>query len=280
MSDSLVDLYMQDVRDQGEPLSREEEVAVANAARAGDKAARERLIKANLRFVVKVAHAFKGYGHSLADLVSEGNTGLLEAVDKFDASKGNRFSTFAVWQIRARLLKFVQDNAFPVKVLTTQARRRVFFRLSAVRRKLGENADAEKIADALNDGRRTDYVTADDIAAMTPILAGCSVAIDSMNSETCASVCGPSMFDSRQPADEVIADEQEANEMRDRIALALGALNEKQRFIVRRRHMSENPMTLNELAAEMDLSRERVRQIERQAMNKLRSIVSLLREEA
>ncbi len=240
-------------------LSRDEELALARRARAGDEAAREKLIVSNLRFVVKIAHEYAGYGRNLWELVQEGNLGLVTAADRFEPERGHRFVSYAVWWIRAMILSYVQRSASIVRLGTDRGTRRAFFNLRSAR----ERIEAEKQGEAST----AELAAALDVpessieATERQVVAG-DVTLDTGLIEHLAAA-------SPTP-EETVADQEAARRHHVQLQAALRRLDARERTIIERRHLSEKPATLAALGKAFSLSRERARQIETHALSKLR----------
>ncbi|MBM7114510.1 RNA polymerase factor sigma-32 [Archangium primigenium] len=260
-------------------LTVQEEQALARRFREGDLAAGHRLVTSNLRFAVKVSYEYRSYGLKMSDLIQEANIGLMKAVQKFDADKGIRLISYAVWWIRAYIQNYVLKNWSLVKLGTTQAQRRLFFALARTRRELeklgsgeGVAVDAEEIARKLN-------VKATEVREMEQRMGGRDLSLDApVGEEGDATHMDFVESESASQVDEV-ADRQEANLTRTRIQQALTRLDPRERFIIEHRVMGDSEMTLSELGEHFGFSRERARQLEIRAKDKLKAeLLSLMAE--
>jgi len=260
-------------------LTQPEEQALARRFRAGDLSAGHQLVTSNLRFVVKVAYEYRSYGFKMSDLIQEANIGLMKAVQKFDPDKGIRLISYAVWWIRAYLQNYILKSWSLVKLGTTQAQRRLFFALARTRReleKLGANdgtiVNAEEIARKLN-------VKASEVREMEQRMGGRDLSLDApMGEDGDATHLDFVESESASHADEV-ADRQEAQMNRERIQRALARLDPRERFIIEQRVMSDAGMTLSELGEHFGFSRERARQLEIRAKDKLKAELAALMPE-
>ncbi|WP_257456066.1 RNA polymerase sigma factor RpoH [Archangium lipolyticum] len=252
-------------------LSQPEEQALARRFRQGDLAAGHHLVTSNLRFVVKVAYEYRSYGLKMSDLIQEANIGLMKAVQKFDPDKGIRLISYAVWWIRAYIQNYVLKNWSLVKLGTTQAQRRLFFALARTRRELeklgagdGHVVNAEEIARKLN-------VKASEVREMEQRMGGRDLSLDApVGEEGDATHLDFVESESSSQADEV-AERQEADLTRECIRRALTRLDPRERFIIEHRVMGDAEMTLSELGAHFGFSRERARQLEIRAKDKLKA---------
>ena len=264
-----LDHYIQAVR-AVPVLSKEEEFDLATRLRENnDLEAAQRLILSHLRFVVHIARGYTGYGLPLGDLVQEGNVGLMKAVKRFDPKVGVRLVSFAVHWIRAEIHEYVLKNWRLVKVATTKAQRKLFFNLRKAKSSLGwlSHDETQAVAEDLG-------VSPGEVTRMERRLSGRDVSFDGSPTEEdeYAPVAYLPSPDS-DPADAVEeADWQ--NDSRRRLGRALAALDDRSRDIVQRRWLEEKKATLHELAAEYNVSAERIRQVEANAMRKLRGSIA------
>ncbi len=253
-------------------LSREEEMALAIRYRdMGDLQAAHQLVTANLRFVVKVSHEYRGYGFKLLDLVQEGNIGLMMAVKKFDPDKGYRLISYAVWWIRAYIQNFIIRSWSLVKLGTTQAQRKLFFKLRSEREKAdreagpGETADINELADRLG-------VDGSDIRDMEMRLAARDFSLDAEIDDGARQSHVDLLKFHGASQESQVGDMEERRFVRDQVGRAMENLNEKERFIVEHRLLSDEPKTLHEIGQNFGISRERARQIEGNVLRKLKTV--------
>jgi len=247
-------------------LSAEEERALAARLReANDLDAAKRLVLSHLRFVVHVARGYAGYGLQLSDLIQEGNIGLMKAVRRFDPNVGVRLVSFAVHWIRAEIHEFVLRNWRLVRVATTKAQRKLFFNLRRAKKHLGWLSKEETEAVAADLG-----VTPRDVTEMEQRLSGHDLAFDPYpedDEDFAPATYLPSP--NSDPAQSVERENDGAND-HERLTAALAKLDERSRVILSRRWLADDKATLHELAAEYGVSAERVRQIEANAIGKLK----------
>jgi RNA polymerase sigma-32 factor len=253
-------------------LSREEEVELATRyRRRGDLEAAHRLICANLRFVVKIANEYRAYGMKGLDLVQEGNIGLMMAVKKFDPERGIRLITYAVWWIRAYIQSFIIRSWSLVKIGTTQAQKRLFFKLSqareAIRRFTGGEDDLEEVARQL-------HVRDEEVTEMTLRMGARDASLDLELNEGDDYSLMDSLADDRHNQEDQLLQREEQTLLSARVQQALGRLNERERRIVHDRILSDHPLTLQELAEVYGISRERIRQLEKNALEKLKGMLA------
>jgi RNA polymerase sigma-32 factor len=272
VSDSL-SLYLAEIR-KFSLLSEEDEHRYAvKFFEEKDLEAAHTLITSNLRFVVKVAGEYRHYGLKMIDLIQEGNIGLMMAVRKFNPYKGIRLISYAVWWIRAYIQNHVMSMWSLLKIGTTQAQRKLFFKLKETKNaliKLGEETDeVHSAALALNVSDR-------EVAEMEQRLQGDS-SLDAELSFGDGITALEGLADERMNQEALLGEYQENQLLQQKVALAVAVLNEKERFIIERRITSDDPMTLQEIATHFSISRERVRQIEEGALKKVKnSLLPLL----
>ncbi len=231
-----------------------------------DMDAAEKLIVSNLRFVVKIAHEYRNYGYKLADLIQEGNIGLIHAVKKFDPYKGYRLISYAVWWIRAYIQNYLIKSWSLVKIGTTQAQRKLFFKLSQARNKLERlskrNPEFSEIAESL--GVKGSEVCEMDMRMGTRDLSLNEIIGDDGDTPHLDFL----VHDGDDQETSLIKEEEKSLVKRD-IAGVLATLSERESFIIRNRVMADEPLTLQEIGDRYKITRERIRQIEKKALQKV-----------
>jgi len=254
-------------------LSAEEERALAEQLRSQhDLASAQRLVMSHLRFVVHIARGYSGYGLPQADLIQEGNIGLMKAVKRFDPSMNVRLVSFAVHWIRAEIHEFILRNWRIVKVATTKAQRKLFFNLRSSKKRLGwfSHEEVERVAADLG-------VTPADVLEMESRLSGQDMSFDGpMDDDDEGGVTAPAAYlqDQRMdPALQVEANDWEAHHTHQ-LHQALARLDERSRDIIAARWLTDDKTTLQELADKYAVSAERIRQLEKSAMQKLRDVMA------
>jgi RNA polymerase sigma-32 factor len=254
-------------------LTQEEEIRLARKFRdEGDLEAARQLVLSHLRVVVAIVRGYLGYGLPQADLIQEGNIGLMKAVKRFDPDRGVRLVSFAVHWIRAEIHEFILRNWRLVKVATTKAQRKLFFNLRSLKQDLGPMNRAE-----VQDVARRLGVKPAEVVEMETRLSGQDVALEASPDEPDEGVQPPIAYltdGSEEPA--ALLEAREVEQLRhEGLQKALSTLDERSRRIIEARWLREKePATLHELAAELKISAERVRQIEQKAMEKMRRVIS------
>jgi RNA polymerase sigma-32 factor len=261
-----LDLYIGEIN-RFPLLTAEEEFKLAvQLKKYGNVEAAEKLIVSNLRFVVKIAHEYRSYGFKLADLIQEGNVGLIHAVKKFDPYKGYRLISYAVWWIRAYIQNYLIKSWSIVKIGTTQAQRKLFFKLNQTKRELEtlskKNPEFSEIATSLG-------VKNSEVAEMDVRMGSRDVSLNEfIKDEGDNAHIDFLTYEGDNQEVSLIKDEEKSLVRRD-IAGALAKLSERESYIILNRVMADDPQTLQEIGIKYNISRERARQIEKQALKKI-----------
>lgn len=234
-----------------------------------DLAAAQTLITSNLRFVVKVANEYRSYGMKMLDLIQEGNVGLMMAVRKFNPHRGFRLISYAVWWIRAYIQNHIVSAWSLLKIGTTQAQRKLFFKFNQARNAIRSMSDGEADLPAL--AQALDVSEAE-VAEMEQRLQG-EVSLDAELRQGEGLTVLDGLADGQPNQEEMLGEYQEREQLRNHVAVAMSGLGEKERFVVEHRVVSDDPMTLQEIADHFAISRERVRQIEENALRKVRNVL-------
>jgi RNA polymerase sigma-32 factor len=249
-------------------LTPEEEFKLAARCRKyNDRESVDKLITSNLRFVVKVAMEYKTYGIKLLDLIQEGNIGLMMAVKKFNPYKGYRFISYSVWWIRAYIQNFIMKSWSLVKIGTTQAQKKLFYKIGKVRKAL--EADGESEAKYEHLASDLD-VKKGDIIEIEQRMSARDFSLDSPLDDDHELTHLDLLQKKSLNQEESLALEEEKKILERDVLSAMKHLNQKEEYVIRNRIMSDSSLTLREIGNHLNLSRERVRQIESEAMKKLR----------
>jgi len=233
----------------------------------GDEEARKRLITSNLRFVVKVALEYRGYGMKLLDLIQEGNLGLIVALKHFDPYKGYRFISYAIWWIRAYIQNYIMKSWSLVKVGTTQAQKKLFYKMGKIK---DISFDEEQGEEKLHDLASELEIDEEEIERMAERFTARDLSLDAPVGDEQETTFLDFLVDLTPNQEEALAEKERKDFLHREIRRALEKLNGRERVIIEKRIMAEEPATLQELGDLFNISRERVRQIEGVALRKLR----------
>jgi RNA polymerase sigma-32 factor len=249
-------------------LTADEERQLAERLRdQGDMEAARRLVMSHLRFVIRIARGYLGYGLPLPDLIQEGSVGLMKAVRRFEPDVGVRLVSFAVHWIRAEIHEYILRNWRIVKVATTKAQRKLFFNLRSAKKRLGwfSREEVEGVAKDLG-------VKPETVLEMESRLANLDLSFDGDDSDDDEGPTAPATYlpDMRMEPASAIEREDTVADRRQRLLSALGGLDERSKTILQARWLTEKKQTLHELAQQFGVSAERIRQIEKNAMKKMR----------
>ena len=253
-------------------LTKEQEQELAlKLYEEDDLDAARQLVIHHLRFVVHIARSYQGYGLPLADIIQEGNVGLMKAVDKYDPNRGVKVVSFAVHWIKAEIHEYILKNWRLVKIATTKAQRKLFFNLRSKKKSLDwlTKEEAEKIASDLN-------VEVKDVLHMENRLSSNDSSFDApAPSGDDDDIMSPSQYleDKRYDPEVIVANEQAEQVNRSELVEALRMLDDRSKDILQRRYLSDQKATLHDLADEYEVSAERIRQIENTALKKLKSLM-------
>lgn len=272
-------LYLREIR-KYPMLDADEEYILAKAWREhGDLQSAHKLVTSHLRLVAKIAMGYRGYGLPLGDLIAEGSVGMMQAVKRFDPDRGFRLATYAMWWIRAAIQEYILHSWSLVKIGTTAAQKKLFFNLRRLKGELKAIDDGDLSAEQVHHISRRLDVSEEEVIQMNRRLIGGD---QSLNAPIRRSGDGESdgewqdwLVDPADNADARLGAEQEANKRRHLLGLAMDGLNPREREIIVARRLKENPETLEDLSKRFGVSRERVRQIEVQAFEKLQKNIKM-----
>ena len=239
-----------------------------------DPDAAHRLVTSHLRLVAKIAMGYRGYGLPISEVISEGNVGLMQAVKRFEPDKGFRLATYAMWWIKASIQEYILRSWSLVKMGTTANQKRLFFNLRRMKGKIQAIEDGDLRPDQVKEIATKLKVSEDEVVSMNRRLSGDA----SLNAPIKAGE-GESgqwqdwLVDDHDSQEQTLIEQDELDTRRAMLARAMGVLNERERRIFEARRLAEDPVTLEELSSEFDISRERVRQIEVRAFEKVQEAV-------
>jgi RNA polymerase sigma-32 factor len=273
VSESNLARYLQEIR-KFPMLDPDEEFMLAKRWREhGDTEAAHKLVTSHLRLVAKIAMGYRGYGLPVSELISEGNVGMMQAVKRFEPDRGFRLATYAMWWIRAAIQEYILHSWSLVKMGTTAAQKKLFFNLRKLKGQLQaiEEGDmspenVKKIATELN-------VTEDEVITMNRRLAAPDHSLNAPLKIDGDGEWQDWLVDETETQEIALAERQELNKRRNLLGQAMKSLNQRERHILTERRLKDEPTTLEDLSKEYGISRERVRQIEVRAFEKLQKAI-------
>lgn len=270
LEDGGLHAYLEQIR-QFPVLSEDEEISLIQAFKErGDLQAAQKLITSHLRLAVKIALTYRRYGLPTADLISEANIGLMQAVKKFDTAKNVRLSTYAILWIKAALNDFVLRSWSLVKIGTVAAQKKLFYNLGRIKARLGLYDNKELEPSVVKQIAGELVVDEKDVVEMNRRLSGDSSLNTSVRGSDDENVERIDLLaDKSENIEARLAGKQEAEYKRQILLQSIAKLNEREQFIVKNRMLTDNPLTLDDIGNRFNISRERVRQIEKRAFEKL-----------
>jgi RNA polymerase sigma-32 factor len=255
-------------------LERQQEYMLARRWREhGDREAAHKLVASHLRLVTKIAMGYRGYGLPISDVISEGNVGLVQAVNRFDPDKGSRLTTYAVWWIKASIQEYVLRSWSLVRMGTTANQRKLFFNLHKAKRKISALDEGDMRPDQVKIIARRIGVTEQDVIYMNRRLGGDASLNAPIREDGGSGEWQDWLVDESADQETNLVEREEFTNRRKALCSALSMLNERERRIFEARRLAEEPITFEELAEEFGVSRERVRQIEVCAVEKVQKAV-------
>ena len=255
-------------------LERQEEHVLAKDWREhGDQEAAHRLVTSHLRLVAKIAMGYRGYGLPISEMISEGNLGLMQAVDRYEPDRGFRLSTYATWWIKASIQECILRSWSLVKLGTTASQKKVFFNLRKAKSKICKLDKEDMRPDEISLIAKRLGVTASDVIDMNRRLGGDASLNVPIRGDGNNGEWQDRLADESESQETVLAESEEFENRRKALSLALDTLNNREHRILRARRLADDPITLEELAGEFGISRERVRQIEVRAFEKVQKVV-------
>lgn len=255
-------------------LSHEDEENLANEwINKNSYDAAHKLINSHLRLVVKISMKFRGYGLPLNELISEGNIGLIQSLNRFDPSKGFRLSTYAMWWIRASIQEFILHSWSLVKIGTTAAQKKLFFNLRSLKGKLKALEDGDLPPELVTEIAERLEVSENDVVDMNRRMAGHDHSLNNPYSPDNDDEWINGLPDENENHENKFLHKEELFKRREMLKTALKNLDDRERRIITQRRLVDDPLTLDELSKSFGISRERVRQVEVRAFEKLRKVV-------
>jgi len=236
----------------------------------GDDAALRDLIGSHLRLVIKIARGFAGYGLPISDLIAEGNVGLMQAAQKFDPDRGFRFATYAMWWIRAAVQEYILHSTSIVKMGTTAAQKKLFFNLRQMKGRLEQLEQGDLSPEAVSTIAAALGVPENDVVEMNRRMSATDGSLNVTMTEDGETEWLDRLVDERPSQESTLAEADEMAQRRKLLGEAMTRLNEREREILRERRLRDEPLTLEDLSRRFHVSRERIRQLEVRAVDKLK----------
>jgi RNA polymerase sigma-32 factor len=266
--------YLEEIR-QFPMLEPQQEYMLAKSWREhGDRDAAHQLVTSHLRLVARIAMGYRGYGLPIGEVISEGNVGLMQAVKRFDPDKGFRLATYAMWWIRAAIQEYILRSWSLVKMGTTAAQKKLFFNLRKIKGQLKALDEGDLRPDQVKRIATQLGVTEEDVVSMNRRLAGDSSLNAPVRNDAESGEWQDWLVDDTMDQETALAESEERDNRRGMLNDALKGLNARERRVFEARRLAEDPLTLEELSAEFGVSRERIRQIEVRAFEKVQKAVT------
>ena len=265
--------YLEEIR-RFPMLEPGEEYMLAKRWREDDDVqAAHTLVTSHLRLVAKIAMGYRGYGLPMNEIISEGNVGLMQAVKRFEPDRGFRLATYAMWWIRAAIQEYILHSWSLVKLGTTAAQKKLFFNLRRLKSQMQAIEEGDLSPEAVKKIAETLAVTEDDVISMNRRLDGPDHSLNATLRAESDMEWQDWLVDERATQDTLVAEDDELGHRRELLAGAMHVLNDREKHILTERRLKENPTTLEDLSTEYGISRERVRQIEVRAFEKLQKAI-------
>ena len=272
-AESGLSRYLEEIR-RFPMLEPQDEYMLAKSWREhGDRNAAHKLVTSHLRLVAKIAMGYRGYGLPISEVISEGNVGLMQAVKRFEPEKGFRLATYAMWWIKAAIQEYILRSWSLVKMGTTANQKKLFFNLRKAKSRISALEEGDLRPDQVQIIAKRLGVTEQDVVDMNRRLGGDASLNTPIREDGDAGEWQDWLVDDKASQESTLADTEELDNRKKALTDALGVLNDRERRIFEARRLAEEPVTLEDLAAEFQVSRERVRQIEVRAFEKVQKAV-------
>ena len=267
--ESGLSLYLAQIKKFPMLEAEEEYMLAKNWRDKGNLKSAHKLVTSHLRLVAKIAMGYRGYGLPVSELISEGNIGLMQAVKKFDPDKGFRLATYAMWWIKAGIQEYVLRSWSLVKMGTTAAQKKLFFNLKKLKKQIAPTEEGDLKKEQVNEISKRLGVKSDEVISMNRRMMGQEKSLNDPVKSGEKGEWQDWVVDETLDQELYMAQKQELHERKNLLNEAIKILNDRERFIIQDRKLSENPKTLDELSKKYKISRERIRQIETKAFEKL-----------
>ena len=255
-------------------LKPEEEYMLAKRWKErGDLKSAQKLITSHLRLVAKIAMGYRGYGLPVSEMVSEGNIGLMQAVKKFEPEKGFKLATYAMWWIKASIQEYILRSWSLVKMGTTSAQKKLFFNLKKIKNQLSINNVADLKSEHVEEISKRLNVKKEEVVSMNRRLLGKEKSLNAPVKDESGTEWQDWLVDNKKDHEIILSEKQELNQRKNLMNEAMSVLNKREKEILTARRLSENISTLEDLSKKYEVSRERIRQIETKAFEKLQKAI-------
>ena len=272
-ADGNLQRYLSEIR-KFPMLAADEEYMLAKRWKEhGDVDAVHKMVTSHLRLVAKIAMGYRGYGLPIAELISEGNVGMMQAVKRFEPEKGFRLSTYAMWWIRASIQEYILYSWSLVKMGTTAAQKKLFFNLRRLKGQIKEIDDGDLAPESVKQIATTLAVSEDDVVQMNRRMSGGDQSLNAPMRQDGEAEWQDWLVDDSDTQDIVVAEADELDHRRSMLDAAMATLTERERHIFTERRLRDDPVTLEDLSKDFAVSRERVRQIEVRAFEKVQRAI-------
>jgi RNA polymerase sigma-32 factor len=252
-------------------LERDQEYALAKRWRErGDRDAANQLVTSHLRLAVKIAMGYRGYGLPVSEIISEGNIGLMQALNRFEPERGFRFATYAIWWIRASIQDYILRSWSLVKIGTTANQKRLFFKLRSAKNKIAAFESGDLHPDQVASIAKSLDVTDQDVIDMNRRLGGDKSINAPLHEDGETGEWQDHLVDQSPSPEAIVVEQDDKEHQHSALVAAIDVLDDRERRIFEARHLVDEPLTLEELAEKFNVSRERIRQIEARAFEKVR----------
>jgi len=263
--------YLGDIR-RFSILEKELEYRLAKRWREhGDRKAADQIVTSHLRLAAKIAKNYRGYGLPISEIISEGTIGLMQAINRFEPDRGFRFATYAIWWIRASIQDYILRSWSLVKIGTTASQKKLFFKLRSAKAKISALENAELRPDQVTAIATTLGVNDQDVVDMNRRLGGDVSLNASIRDEENSGEWLEQLVDESPSPEAIVVELDEMDQRREALLGAIGVLDDRERRIFEARHLAEEPRTLEDLAIQFKVSRERIRQLEARAFEKVQA---------
>ena len=272
-NESGLSVYLEQIKKFPMLAAEEEYMLAKNWKTTGNIKAAEKLVTSHLRLVAKIAMGYKGYGLPVNEMISEGNIGLMQAVKKFEPEKGFKLATYAMWWIKASIQEYILRSWSLVKMGTTAAQKKLFFNLKKIKNQLSINNTNDLKTEHIEEISKRLNVKKEEVISMNRRLLGKEKSLNAPVKDEGGTEWQDWLVDNKKDHETILSEKQELNQRKDLMNEAMSVLNKREKEILTARRLSENISTLEDLSKKYEVSRERIRQIETKAFEKLQKAI-------